>query len=65
MIPDEIPYRETLHDDEEEPEEIWLGVGHLRDIEWWGTKADLADFHADVERRERAREHLGGFGFRA
>jgi hypothetical protein len=67
--PDEIPYRETQHDDGGESDPMYpdywpVQVGHVREMEWDGTDEDARLYYEDVERRDRARAKLGGFGFR-
>lgn len=69
MIPQEVPQRETIHDDGMESEpmypEYWPEqVGHAT-MKLWGTKTDEKKFNADLRRRDKARAQLGGFGFRA
>jgi len=65
--PLEVPESEVDHgfaDDGPMYPDYWPNkLGHLDMREWWGSRADDLEEHADLERRDRARAQLGGFGF--
>lgn len=69
MIPDQIPYREVLHQEEDgeylEGCDYLMGIGHVRDETFHGWESAAAEKRYWAEQRERdaARERLGGFGF--
>lgn len=66
--PYEVPEREVAHDhDDDYPEgsEYIIGMGHITKGTYWMTKTQEDKDFKDARRREKAREQLGGFGFRA
>jgi hypothetical protein len=63
----EVPEREVEHGwffDDYAYGEGWYPLGAVREGDWYATKADTERWRRDARRREKAREQLGGFGFR-
>lgn len=64
----EVPPSETEHGfavDDYAWGEGFFPLGYAREGEWWATKTETERWRRDARRREKARETLGGFGFRS
>lgn len=68
MIPQQIPYREVIHQ-ESDGESDWTGsqalsVGEAKQTALWlKDKVEEAAFDKQLRLKDNARARLGGFGF--
>lgn len=67
--PYEIPFREVEHEMageriDEDGRDMIAGLGRADYEDWWGTPTEARAARRELLRRDKARRHLGGFGFR-